>query len=36
MENESVIYFRDVPVYQKDTMVFSGASLEVKHGEFVI
>jgi cell division transport system ATP-binding protein len=35
MENESVILFRDVPVYQKDTMVFSGASLEVKHGEFV-
>jgi len=35
MDNESVIYFKDVPVYQRDTMVFSGASLEIKHGEFV-
>jgi len=35
MEKESVILFRDVPVYQKDTLVFSSASLEVKHGEFV-
>jgi cell division transport system ATP-binding protein len=35
MENERVIYFRDVPVYQRDTLVFSGASLEVRHGEFV-
>ena len=35
MEKESVIYFRDVPVYQRETMVFSGASLEIKHSEFV-
>lgn len=35
MDIESVIYFKDVPVYQRDTMVFSGASLEIKHGEFV-
>ena len=35
MDEEKVIYFKDVPVYQRDTMVFSGASLEVKHGEFV-
>ena len=35
METESVIYFRDVPIYQRDTMVFSDASLEVKRGEFV-
>jgi len=35
METESVIFFRDVPIYQRDTMVFSGASLEVKRGEFV-
>ena len=35
METESVICFRDVPIYQRDTMVFSGASLEIKHGEFV-
>jgi cell division transport system ATP-binding protein len=35
MENERVIFFRDVPVYQRDTLVFSGASLEVRHGEFV-
>jgi len=35
METESVIFFRDVPIYQRDTMVFSGASLEVRRGEFV-
>jgi cell division transport system ATP-binding protein len=35
VENESVIYFRDVPIYQGETMVFSGASLQVKHSEFV-
>lgn len=35
METESVIFFKDVPIYQRDTMVFTGASLEVKRGEFV-
>jgi cell division transport system ATP-binding protein len=35
MNEESVIYFKDVPVYQRETMIFSGASLEVKKGEFV-
>jgi cell division transport system ATP-binding protein len=35
MNNERVIFFRDVPVYQRDTMVFSGASLEIGPGEFV-
>jgi len=35
MNTESVIYLRDVPVYQKETMVFSNASLEINHGEFV-
>jgi cell division transport system ATP-binding protein len=35
MSNESVIYFKDVPVYQRDTLVLSSASLEVKHSEFV-
>jgi len=35
MNMESVILLRDVPVYQKETMVFSAASLEIKHGEFV-
>ena len=35
MNDHSVIFFKDVPVYQRDTMVFSGASLEVGRGEFV-
>lgn len=35
MNDELVIYFKDVPVYQRDTMVFSAASLEVGSGEFV-
>jgi cell division transport system ATP-binding protein len=35
METNSVIFFKDVPIYQRDTMVFSGASLEVRQGEFV-
>jgi len=35
MEHDSVIFFRDVPIYQRDIMVFSGASLEVRKGEFV-
>lgn len=35
MDNERVIFFRDVPVYQRETLVLSGASLEIRHGEFV-
>jgi cell division transport system ATP-binding protein len=35
MESESVIYFKDVPIFQREMMVFSGASLEIKKGEFV-
>ncbi len=35
MENENVIYFKDVPIYQRETLVFSGASLQIRHGEFV-
>jgi len=35
MDNDSVIYFRDVPIYQRETMVLSAASLEIKHSEFV-
>ncbi len=35
MEQEAVITFRNVPIFQKDVMVFSGASLEVAPGEFV-
>jgi cell division transport system ATP-binding protein len=35
MEIEKVIYFRDVPVFQREAMIFSGASLEIRQGEFV-
>jgi len=35
MDELSVISFRDVPIYQRSIMVFSGASLEVNKGEFV-
>jgi len=35
MDDNRVIFFKDVPVYQRDTMVFSAASLEVGSGEFV-
>lgn len=35
MDPERVIYFRNVPVYQRETMIFSGASLEIRQGEFV-
>lgn len=34
MDDQSVIFFKDVPIYQRSTMVFSGASLEVNKGEF--
>ena len=35
MNEETVIYLKDVPVFQRDSMVFSAASLEVRKGEFV-
>jgi cell division transport system ATP-binding protein len=35
MENNRVIYFRDVPIYQREIPIFSGASMEVRQGEFV-
>lgn len=35
MEDDKVIYFRNVPIYQRDIMIFSGASMEVGKGEFV-
>jgi cell division transport system ATP-binding protein len=35
MEDNTVIYFRNVPIYQREIMIFSGASLEVRNGEFV-
>jgi cell division transport system ATP-binding protein len=35
MDNETVILFRNVPIYQKEIPIFSGASLEVRKGEFV-
>ena len=35
MEDQKVIFFRDVPIYQREIPIFSGASLEVKQGEFV-
>ena len=35
MEDQKVIFFRNVPIYQREIPIFSGASLEVKKGEFV-
>lgn len=34
MEPNPVILFQQVPIYQRDMMVFSDASLEIKAGEF--
>lgn len=34
MPSDAVILFRDVPVYQLDTLIFSDASLELGQGEF--
>jgi cell division transport system ATP-binding protein len=35
MEQEPVILFINVPIYQADVMVFSGATLKIHRGEFV-
>jgi cell division transport system ATP-binding protein len=35
MEQEPVISFLNVPIFQKDVMIFSAASLEISAGEFV-
>jgi cell division transport system ATP-binding protein len=35
MENNRVIHFRDVPIYQREIPIFSDASMEVRQGEFV-
>jgi cell division transport system ATP-binding protein len=35
LEDQRVIFFRNVPVFQREIPIFSGASLEVKKGEFV-
>lgn len=34
MSTDVVISFRDVPIYQLDTLVFSDATLELRQGEF--
>ncbi|MBW6459707.1 MAG: ATP-binding cassette domain-containing protein [Bacteroidales bacterium] len=34
MPSDAVIFFRDVPIYQIDNLVFSDASLELGQGEF--
>ncbi len=35
MDDHKVIIFRNVPIYQREIPIFSGASLEVSEGEFV-
>lgn len=34
MDAKQVIFFQHVPIYQRDNMVFSDASLELRQGEF--